>query len=501
MHKKNALDLYKISFWVLFIIIIFSTFNSVNKKSRNYERLNHIEELYGVIFKNYQKSIPEDTLIKFLRNGLLDNLDPFTQYISKEELLRINEDFAGDFYGIGIQFTIIRDTVMVIKVIDNGPSYKSKILPGDRIISVDSENFTGKEIDNSFVINKLRGKRGQKVELTILRKNKQLNKTLYRDEIPLRSIEVSYLIEKNIGYLKLEKFSSTTYREFKEAIYSLKEKGATKLILDLRGNPGGYLNQAVDVTNEFLDGNLEIVSTEGNSRKKQTYYSNNRGNFKLGDLVVLINENSASASEILAGAIQDHDRGSIIGKKSFGKGLVQEQIPLKDGGSIRVTVSKYYTPSGRSIQKPYNFLDTIDNRKEFKTKGGRVVFSDGGITPDFIIFNDTMSTVESNFWNENYKTLYEKAFDFADSNRTELTLDYRSILKKNRENFVLEISDLHSNTISPNSLRLLPINNVIAQFENMILNNILSTEKLRYHYNKDDNYLQKALEVINENRI
>jgi len=476
--------------------MIFSTFPSVNKKFRNYEKLNHIEEIYGIIFKNYQKSIPEDTLIKFLRNGVLDNLDPFTQYISKEELLRVNEDFAGDFYGIGVQFTIIRDTVMVIKVIDNGPSDKSNILPGDRIISVNSKNFTGKEIDNNVVMNTLRGKKGEKVDIKVLRKNKELKKTIYRDAIPLKSIETSYLMNDNVGYLKLEKFAATTYYEFKEALTNLMSQGAEKLILDLRNNGGGYLQQAVDITNEFLAGNMEIVSTEGDFRKKQTYYSNNRGIFKSGDLVVLIDQNSASASEILAGAIQDHDRGSIVGKKSFGKGLVQEQVPLKDGGSIRITVSKYYTPSGRSIQKPYNFSDTIDNRKEFKTKGGRVVFSDGGITPDFIIFNDTMSTVESNFWNKNYKTLYEKAFDFADSNRIELTLDYRSVFKKNRENFVLEILQLPGINGG-----VIPINNLISQFENMILNNILSTEKLHYHYNKDDNYLQKALEVINANGI
>ncbi len=494
MHKKNSLDFYKISFWVLFVIIIFSTFPSVNKKSKSYEKLNHIEELYGVIFKNYQKSIPEDTLIKFLRNGLLDNLDPFTQYISKEELLRINEDFAGDFYGIGVQFTIIRDTVMVIKVIDNGPSYKSNILPGDRIISVNSKNFTGKEIDNNLVMNTLRGKKGEKVDIKVLRKNKELKKIIYRDAIPLKSIETFYLMNNNVGYLKLEKFSATTYYEFQEALTNLMRQGAEKLILDLRSNPGGYLQQAVDVTNEFLEGNMQIVSTKGDFRKKQTYYSNNKGIFKKGNIVVLINENSASASEILAGAIQDHDRGSIVGKKSFGKGLVQEQIPLKNGGSIRVTVSKYYTPSGRSIQKPYNFLDTIDNRKEFKTKGGRVVFSDGGITPDFIIFNDTMSAFESDYWNKNYKNLYEKAFDFADNNRAELTLDYKSFFKKNRENLFSEMVNLSKGSTVIYKYKY----NLITQFENMILNNILSIENLSYHYNKDDNYLQKALEIIDE---
>ena len=315
---------------------------TVRNKFKTSDKLNHIEELYELVLQNYQNSLPEDSLIFFLREGLLENLDPFTQYISKEELKRINEDFSGDFYGIGVQFTIIRDTVMVVKVIKDGPSEKANIIPGDRIISVNSENFTGPEINNSVVMKKLRGKRGQKVKISILRKDNILEKILYRGEIPLKSIESNYMIKDDIGYIKLEKFSSTTYYEFKNATRDLKRMGAKKLILDLRNNGGGYLQQAVDVTNEFLEDNLEIVSTKGDFRKKKTYFSSNKGLFKKGELVVLINENSASASEILAGAIQDHDRGIILGEKSFGKGLVGEQIKFRDGGALRITVAKYF---------------------------------------------------------------------------------------------------------------------------------------------------------------
>ena len=489
--KQKGHSFYKVSFWLLFLLFIISTFPSINYNKRNYEKLNHIEEIYGLILNNYQNSITEDSLIQFLRDGLLNNLDPFTQYISKKELVRVNEEFTGDFYGIGVQFTIIRDTVMVVKVIDDGPSQKADILAGDRIIGVNSENFTGKKINNSLVMNTLRGKRGEKVELKIFRKNKEFKKTLYRDAIPLNSIEASYLIKDNIGYIKLDKFSATTYNEFKDAISDLKKKGATKLVLDLRDNTGGYLGQAVDVVNEFLDGNLEIVSTEGNSRSRQTYYSNNNGKFKKGDIVILINEESASASEIVAGAIQDHDRGLVVGKKSYGKGLVGEQFLLSDGSAVRMTIAKYYTPSGRCIQKPYRSSDTIVSNQEFKTKGGRVVFSEGGITPDYIISSDTMSDFESDFWNKNYNVLYEKAFDFADSNRIELTLDYRNVFKKNRENFVSEIFPPNSGFVPFSST-----NNIITQFENMILNQILSTEELIYHYNKDDEYLEKALEIL-----
>jgi len=491
MKQKKYYRFYKIGFWLFILLILLELFPT-NYNTRNYEKLNHIEELYGVILENYQSSISEDSLIKSLRQGMLNNLDPFTRYISKDELMRVNEDFSGDFYGIGVQFTIIRDTVMVIKVIDDGPSQKAGLLAGDRIIGVDSENFTGKEIDNSFVMNTLRGKRGERVELKIFRKNTELNKTLYRDAIPLNSIETSYLIKDNIGYIKLDKFSATTYIEFKEVVSNLKEEGLAKLILDLRGNPGGYLDQAVDIVNEFLEGNLEIVSTEGKHRKKNTYYSNNKGSFKKGDLVILINEESASASEIVAGAIQDHDRGHIVGRKSFGKGMVGEQIPLNDGGAFRITVSKYYTPSGRCIQKPYHSSDTLASKKEFRTKKGRVVFSEGGITPDYLVSNDTMSHFESNFWNKNYNTLYEKAFDFADNNRLELTNNYKKYFKKNRDKLFAEMLELSDDSLMIYSYK----DNLITLFENLILNQILSTEELIYRYNKDDEYLEKALEIL-----
>ena len=494
--KQEGYSVYKIGFWFFLLLFIIDWgYQSINYNKRNYEKLNHIEEMYDLILNNYQNSITEDSLIQFLRDGLLDNLDPFTQYISKKELERVNEEFTGDFYGIGVQFTIIRDTVMVIKVIDDGPSQKADILAGDRIIGVNSENFTGKKINNSVVMNTLRGKRGEKVELKIFRKNKEFKKTLYRDAIPLNSIEASYLINDNIGYIKLDKFSATTYNEFKDVLSDLKKQGATKLVLDLRNNGGGYLGQAVDVVNEFLDGNLEIVSTEGNSRSRQTYYSNNKGKFKKGDIVILINEESASASEIVAGAIQDHDRGYVVGKKSYGKGLVGEQFLLSDGGAVRMTIAKYYTPSGRCIQKPYRSSDTIASNQEFKTKGGRVVFSEGGITPDYIISSDTMSDFESDFWNKNYNALYESAFDVADNNRKKLKENYNNFFNKNRDVFWLKIMALSIDEV--NKAKMLEFeNNFITLFENMILNQILSTEELIYFYNKDDEYLKKALEIL-----
>jgi len=424
MKESNKFIFNKAFFVFVLLFILIQFFSPVNRYSNNYEKLNHIEELYKIILNNYHLSLSEDTLVQFIRDGILRNLDPFTQYISKEDLLRVNEDFAGDFYGIGVQFSIIRDTVTIIKVIDNGPSKRENIFSGDRIIEVNDKDFTGPDVDNNMVMNTLRGKRGEKVELTILRKNNKLKKILYRDAIPLNSIDSYYLIEENIGYIKLEKFSSTTFDEFRNALEDLKNRGAKKLILDLRNNGGGYLNQAVDVTNEFLNGGLEIVSTHGEFRNKKVYYSNKRGAFKKGDLVILINENSASASEILSGAIQDHDRGVIIGNKSFGKGLVGEQIKLKDGGALRITVAKYYTPSGRCIQKPYNFSDSLNSIKEYKTSSGRIVYSDGGITPDHIIFVDTMTNLESRFWSKNYDLLYEKAFDLADQNREKIKSNY-----------------------------------------------------------------------------
>ena len=496
-EKSKSFVFYKRSFWLISIVFFLSLYPNVRNKFKTSDKLNHIEELYELVLQNYQNSLPEDSLIFFLREGLLENLDPFTQYISKEELKRINEDFSGDFYGIGVQFTIIRDTVMVVKVIKDGPSEKANIIPGDRIISVNSENFTGPEINNSVVMKKLRGKRGQKVKISILRKDNVLEKILYRGEIPLNSIESNYMIKDDIGYIKLEKFSSTTFYEFKNAIRDLKRIGAKKLILDLRNNGGGYLQQAVDVTNEFLDDNLEIVSTKGDFRKQKTYFSSHKGSFKKGELVVLINENSASASEILAGAIQDHDRGIIVGKKSFGKGLVGEQINLRDGGALRITVAKYFTPSGRCIQKPYNSFDTLNDVKEFRTKKGRIVFSDGGITPDILILEDTISDFESKFWSRNYNILYEKAFDFADEYRSDLLNNYQSFFRKNNENIWTEIISLVDDIETKRKINNYK-KNLQTLFKNMVLNQILTTEDIIYHYNKDDEYINKALEIISK---
>ena len=492
MKESKKFRFNNILFALVLLFILIQLYPSFNRSSNNFDKLGHVEELYKIILNNYHKSISEDTLVQFIRDGIFNNLDPFTQYISKEDLMRINEDFAGDFYGIGVQFSIIRDTVTIIKVIDNGPSQKENILSGDRIIKVNAKDFTGPAVDNDVVMNTLRGARGEKVELTILRKNNKLKKILYRDAIPLNSVDSYYIIKDDIGYIKLEKFSSTTFDEFRAAIFDLKNQGAKKLILDLRNNGGGYLNQAVDVANEFLNSGLEIVSTDGEYRDKKVYYSNKRGAFKEGYLVVLINENSASASEILSGAIQDHDRGFIVGNKSFGKGLVGEQINLKDGGALRITVAKYYTPSGRSIQKPYNFSDSLSFKKEYKTRGGRIVYSDGGITPDYIVSVDTMTNFESKFWNKNYNFLYEKSFDILDQNRKTIKNNYIEYFNQNKNKFWIEILKLSENDEEMEAYK----EKFIKLFENMILNHALSSEELIRFYNKEDDFIEKALNVL-----
>jgi carboxyl-terminal processing protease len=347
----------------------------------------------------------------------------------------------GNFEGIGVQFRIERDTVMIINTIPGGPSEKVGLLAGDRIVKVDGKNIASIKIVNEKVMKLLKGPKDTKVTVSIFRRGlKKLNDfTITRGVIPTWSIDISYAVNAEVGYIKLSKFSATTGDELREALVSLKEKGVRKLILDLRGNSGGYLQEAIAVADEFLPDNKLIVYTQGLHRPKQIAESTSEGTWDNLPVVVLIDEGSASASEIVAGAIQDNDRGTIIGRRSFGKGLVQEQVSLSDGSALRLTVARYYTPTGRSIQKPYSKgaedyymeyyhrmtdgeLESADSIKQndslkFKTPGGKTVYGGGGITPDIFIPVEHSATLK--FYNEsvNKGILYQFAFDYTDSNR------------------------------------------------------------------------------------
>jgi carboxyl-terminal processing protease len=322
---------------------------SQNTKS---EKLNR---LINLIDNEYVDAVNTDSIVDLTVTGILEKLDPHSVYIAKNEVEEINQSMKGDFVGIGINFYLYKDTVVVIKPIKNGPSDKAGIKSGDRILFANKFQLFNKKVSNETLFAKLKGEEGSKVELTIFRKstNKKFKVNITRDVVPMKSVDIATLIDDKTGYIKVNRFAETTFDEFHKAILKLKNIGATELIIDLRDNGGGYLEIASEMVDEFLKDKELIVKTINKKGTEEKTFATKNGEFEAGRLTILINENSASASEVLAGAIQDNDRGIIVGRRSFGKGLVQREMPLGDGSMVRLTVARYYTPSGRSIQKPY----------------------------------------------------------------------------------------------------------------------------------------------------
>ena len=385
----------------------------------------------------YEKAIP----------ALLSELDPHSEYIPAKMFSEVNESLEGEFDGIGIVFNASTDTITVLSVIPNGPSSAAGVRPGDRIVKIDGRSVAGQKIGQDSMVKLMRGKRGTRVKLGVKRASlKELvNIEVTRAPIEIHSIETAFMLneESKIGFVRLSQFARTSYSEMRNAIMKLREEGLRGIIIDLRGNGGGFLDQAILIANEFLPENSLIVYTEDRFGQQIKEYSRGNGNSAELEIAILVDETSASSSEILAGAIQDNDRGVIIGRRTFGKGLVQSQIPFNDGSAIRLTVARYYTPSGRSIQRPYTngddmayHMDLIDryNRNEFfsadsihfdksqtfKTKGGRTVYGGGGIMPDVFIPLDTlgMSDYYYKVWNTN--VLYRYTVDFTDRHRAEM---------------------------------------------------------------------------------
>lgn len=410
----------------------------------SFQRTNKLNTIIDLISSSYVDSISTDDLIEETIPELLSNLDPHSTYIEARDMQEVNEEMQGNFSGIGVQFSIYDDTVQVVDVVSGGPSQKVGILAGDRIVTVNDSVIAGVSIQNDDVINLLRGEKGSTVNVGIKRKNipDLFDFKITRGDIPLTSVDVSYMIDDNTGYVKVSRFAETTYDEFMEAVDKLDKLGASKVIIDLRGNPGGYLMSVIQMVNEFLSNGDTIVYTQGHSQPRQTYTATNGGKWADKELFVLIDEYSASASEIFSGAIQDNDRGVIIGRRSFGKGLVQEQIPFRDGSALRLTVARYYTPSGRSIQKPYDngnddYYQDIMNRAlhgefmvadsiefadslKYETKNGRTVYGGGGIMPDYFVPADT--TGGSPYLSEitRRSLIYNYAFEYSDQNRERL---------------------------------------------------------------------------------
>lgn len=404
-----------------------------------------LDALMTLIQNNYYENVDMDSIVEDVIPEILAQLDPHSAYIPAKDLQMVNDDLEGSFYGIGVQFNIQNDTVMIVAVINGGPCEKLGILPGDRIVEVNDSSFVGKNITNETVLKKLRGKLNTHVKVGIKRNGVKdiLKYDIVRDEIPVNSVDVSYMITPEIGYIKVSKFGATTYNEFLTALTLLKKKGCNKYIIDLRSNPGGYLEAATAMVNEFLPKNQLIVYTEGKAFRRQNEVADGTGTCQNAQIAVLIDEWSASASEIFAGAIQDNDRGIIIGRRSFGKGLVQNQINFPDSSAVRLTIARYFTPSGRCIQKPFergnaeDYENDIMNRYlhgefdqadsikqndslQYKTIGGRTVYGGGGIMPDIFVARDT--SLNTAYYNKmiNLGYVYQFSFAYADRNRKTL---------------------------------------------------------------------------------
>lgn len=393
---------------------------------------NKFEESYLYIANNY----PDQNMDKLVESSIkqmLNTLDPHSVYIEAEESDDIQEQFEGKFQGIGIQFNIIQDTVTVITPISGGPSDQLGIMSGDRIVEINDTSAVG--YDNEDVIERLRGEKGTSVDVTIQRPrtSKPLNYTIIRDDIPITTVDSRYMLDDKTGYVKVNRFAATTHEEFMTSVDQLEKQGMERLVLDLSNNPGGFLSQAIAISEEFFPRNTKLVSTKSrHSRFNSEVYSRSDGSLKDTPVIVLVNEGSASASEIVSGAIQDHDRGLIVGKRTFGKGLVQQQYELVDNSNIRVTISRYFTPSGRLIQKPFEsgaedyafeirhrsndatmdvneFKSQIPDSLKYKTMGGRDVFGGGGIVPDFIVQEDTTRS----YYLYNFMRINRVDFDFV----------------------------------------------------------------------------------------
>lgn len=493
---------------------------------------NKIQQVLGLIDVGYVDPIDMDSINEEVIKEIIKQLDPHSSYISKEELEMVNSELSSTFSGIGIQFSIMNDTIQVAAVISGGPSEGIGLLAGDKIVTVNDTAFTGKTVTNERVMNTLRGPKNTQVKLGIKRQGCAdiLNFTITRGDIPVHSVDANFIIPTKqgdkIGFVRVSRFAENTYLEFITALAQLKYKGATSYIIDLRENTGGYMDQVILMVNEFLHRGDMIVYSEGRAIERYEATANGIGRFQKEKVVVLIDDFSASASEIFAGAIQDNDRGTIIGRRSFGKGLVQQQIPLDDGSAVRLTVARYYTPSGRCIQKPYKMgeqynyemelLDRYEHGEFFSqdsvhftdttayyTKNGRKVMGGGGIMPDIFVGRDT--TLYTPYFNivSNLAYTYQFAYQYTDRHRQELN-QYTTWqeLEKHllRANWVNEfINYAQEKGIEPNYEEIAKSRPLLIRIVNAyIVRNILGDEGFYPLYERDDEITQRAVEALSK---
>lgn len=504
-----------------------SYFSDHKNNSTTEDKLNSI---FSLIKNNYVDSVDVDNIIELTIPKLLANLDPHSTYIPAQDLKSVNEELDGSFSGIGIQFSIMNDTITVVESLSGGPSEKIGILAGDRIVEVNDSVVAGTGVTNEQVLKMLRGAEGTKVKLGIKRTSskKILHYEVTRGAIPVSSIDASYIVEPEIGYVKVSKFGKNTYSEFLTALTALRKDGAKKYIIDLRGNGGGYMEIAILMANEFLPEGCSIVYTKGrNGLEDQQAFSDGNGSFKDAEVAVLIDEFSASASEIFAGAMQDNDRGLIIGRRSFGKGLVQHQSTFPDSSAIRLTIARYYTPSGRCIQKEYTpgkgdsynseILDRynhgeaysadsakIDKTKLFHTVGGRAVYGGGGIMPDVFTPNDTTGVSTYYMDVANAGLMQRFAFSYSDLNREQLS-KYKSIdelLNHLPSDDALLQSFVRYASQNGVPARWYYINKshdlLVNQLKALIARDLLGYNAFYSIYNRRDNSVQEAIKQINQ---
>ena len=487
-----------------------------------------LDLLLNLIDLQYVDTVNRDELVESAIPKILAELDPHSVYIPAEDLQIVNDDLDKSFSGIGVQFNIQKDTIMIVAVISGGPSERLGILPGDRIVTVDDSLFVGPAITNDKVMKRLRGPKGTKVKVGVKRSSSEelLSFEIVRGDIPLHSIDASYMLQDKVGYVKVSKFGSGTYDEFVEALTNLRIEGAERYIVDLRGNSGGYLDAAILMTNEFLKEGDLIVYTEGKAEKRRDAVADGRGVFAQTPVAVLIDEWSASASEIFAGAIQDNDRGVVVGRRSFGKGLVQQQIPLRDGSAIRLTIARYHTPSGRCIQKPYSDKDEYDmdilNRYlhgemddkdsikalpdslKFFTTQGRVVYGGGGISPDVFVPRDTIGMTSYYTKIYNGGILYDYTFEYVDKNREKLALykDFTSLLNYlNTQNLADELVQFAQGRGIPKNDKIYAESKALMQnrIKAYILRSMLGDEAFYPVFNENDIVIRVALQELSNN--
>ncbi|MCF8369183.1 MAG: S41 family peptidase [Bacteroidales bacterium] len=497
--------------------------------SLNLNKYNKLNDVVNYIVEEYVDTVDKKKLEKEGINGMLNMLDPHSQYITAEEFDAVNDPLIGNFEGIGIQFRIEKDSIVVIQTIAGGPSEKVGLQAGDRIVRVNDSLVAGIGIDNTGAMKQLKGKRGTKVNVNIYRRGlaSLLDFEITRDVIPTFSVDFYYMPAEAIGYMKVSKFSATTYKEFKEAARDLLNQGMKNLILDLRGNTGGYLQAAIDISDEFLVKDKLVVYTKGQNQPKESFYATTKGSLENTNLIILIDDNTASASEIVAGAIQDNDRAIIIGRRSFGKGLVQRQLDLLDGSALRLTIARYYTPTGRCIQKPYKPGDGFDeyysesyhrytngemevkdsmpvvDSLKYITPEGKIVYGGGGISPDIFVPINNSPDLIYYFSLINKGLIFRYAFEYTDSHRTELNefKDFEDFNKHFQITSVLlssfnEYAANHGVSNTPDEIRLSETM-IKALLKAYIARNIFDNEGFYPIYLSIDEVFIKALKVFN----